>query len=89
VHALPTYYGLLSYRLEIEWSGALRLSLSGPLQILPGGIILEPPFAAPLCHVTVNGVDCRTFSAGGARITSVPAEVVLEEETVYPAPTSA
>ena len=89
VHALPTYYGLLSYRLEIEGSGALRLSLSGALQIPPGGIILEPPLAAPLSHVTVNGADCRTFSAGGARITSVPAEVVLEEETGYPAPTSA
>jgi len=89
VHALPTYYGLLSYRLGIERPGALRLSLSGPLQIPPGGIILEPPLAAPLSHVTVNGADCRSFSAGGARITSVPAEVVLEEETGYPAPTSA
>ncbi len=89
VRALPTHYGYLSYSLGMEGPGTLRLSLSGPLQVPPGGIILEPPLAAPLSRVTVNGADCRSFGAGSARITSVPAEVVLEEETGHTEPISA
>ena len=78
---LPTHFGVLSYSLESEHPGALKLRLSGDLILPPGGIVVRPPLEKPLVAVRVNGRQSPIFSADQAIITEFPAEVILESET--------
>jgi len=77
VKRLPTYYGVLNYRLRRVGANAMRVVLSGDLA-LPGAIVLQPPLPQPLKLVSVNGQPIQTFSADSATINEFPADVVLE-----------
>jgi len=77
VTGLPTHYGVLDLRLRREADDALRLSLSGTLEVPTGGIVLRPPLGRPIGAVEVNGRRTSRFDAESATITACPAEVVL------------
>jgi hypothetical protein len=78
VKRLPTYYGVLNYRLHRAGANALRAVLSGDLTVPPGNVVLQPPLPQPLKSVSVNGKRIQTFTADSATISEFPAEVVLE-----------
>jgi len=78
VTRLPTHYGVLSYRLTRDTPTALRLRLSGDLNMPSGGIVIAPPLPGPLTAVTVNGKPAEPLTPMTVRITEFPAEVVLE-----------
>jgi hypothetical protein len=75
VKRLPTYYGVLSYTLQTEGEDAVRLKLSGDLNLPPGGIVLVPPLSKPLTGVTVNGSAVEGFTADRVTIRTFPADV--------------
>ncbi|QSA97837.1 discoidin domain-containing protein [Methylococcus sp. EFPC2] len=78
VENLPTWYGKLSYSLQYQADGRLRLKLSGELTPPLGGIVVLPPLPRPIQQVEVNGeafhVDSRE---DGFRIRQCPAEAVI------------
>jgi len=78
VKRLPTYYGVLSYRLESDGPDRLRLQISGDVRVPPGNIVVRPPLERPLQAVRVNGKAIDTFSADQAVIAELPANVVLD-----------
>jgi hypothetical protein len=78
VKRLPTYYGVLHYRLATEGESAYRLRLSGDLAVPPGGIVVRPPLPAPLRRVLVDGEPIESFDAESATIRVFPADVLLE-----------
>ncbi len=87
VRRLPTYYGVLSYRLRRDGPTTLHLTLSGDLSVPAGGIVLQPPLPQPLTAVTVNGAPADAFDAASVVIRAFPADVILEhapEPTVAP-----
>ncbi len=74
---LPTYYGTLGLRLRRAGEHALAVTLSGALDVPPGGIVLCPPLDRALAAVEVDGRPIGTFDAESATIATCPAEVVL------------
>lgn len=78
VRDLPTYYGPLSYRLRRETADTYRLSLSGDLDMPPGGIIAMPPLPRPLLQVEINGRSSSTFGSEWALCSECPAELLLQ-----------
>ncbi len=78
VKRLPTYYGVISYTLAADGEHALRLKLTGDLNVPPGGIVLQPPLPGPLTAVSVNGSPVEGFAADGVTIRAFPADVRLE-----------
>jgi hypothetical protein len=78
VQQLPTYYGALSYTLRKEGADTLYVSIAGDLAVPPGKIVLQPPLAAPLVQVEVNGESIHTFDAERAVINRCPAEIRLK-----------
>lgn len=78
VKRLPTYFGVLSYTLRAEGEAALRMRLTGDVNVPPGGIVLEPPLPRPLLAVSVNGKPIESFTADAATIHEFPADVRLE-----------
>jgi len=86
VRRLPTFYGVLQYRIVAEGEDAYRLTLAGDLSMPPGGVVVRPPLPRPLTRVTVNGAEVDTFDAASATITQFPADVRLEFAPAAPAP---
>jgi len=43
----------------------------------PGGIIVLPPLARPLAHVTINGRNSSVFTPQWAQCESCPADLLL------------
>jgi hypothetical protein len=78
VKRLPTYFGVLSYTLRAEGDGALRMRLTGDINVPPGGIVLAPPLPRALTAVSVNGKAVPEFTADTATIREFPADVRLE-----------
>jgi hypothetical protein len=78
VKRLPTYYGVISYTLTADGEHALRMKLTGDLNVPPGGIVLQPPLPGPLTAVSVNGSPVEGFVADGVTIRAFPADVRLE-----------
>ena len=76
VTGLPTHYGVLDLGLRRD-GDALRLTLSGTVEVPAGGIVLRPPLDGPVGAVEVNGRRTGRFDAESATITECPAEVVL------------
>ena len=74
---LPTHYGALDLNLRRDGESTLVVSVSGDLEMPPGGIVLRPPLAGPLVGVEVNGRPITTFDAESATIDASPAHVVL------------
>jgi hypothetical protein len=77
VKDLPTYYGKLSYTLQMEGSDALRLTVSGDLALPPARIVVTPPLLRPLVQVEVNGSKIETFDAESVICSVCPAEMVM------------
>ena len=77
VGGLPTHHGTLDFRLRRESAAALRLTVSGALEVPAGGIVLRPPLDRPLAAVEVNGRRVATFDAESATVAACPVEVVL------------
>jgi hypothetical protein len=89
VKRLPTYYGVLTYRLESDGPDRLRLQVSGDLRLPPGKVVVRPPLERPLQAVRVNGRAIDTFTADQAIIAELPANVVLDSVSAgEPTPTS-
>jgi hypothetical protein len=80
VSRLPTYYGLLDFRLRRDADDALTFTLSGALDVPAGGIVLCPPLDRAIASVEVNGRRVTRFDAGNATITECPAEVIIRLE---------
>jgi len=76
VTRLPTWWGRVSYSLRGE-GDRVHLSVSGDLQVPPGGIVIASPLDRPLRSVSVDGRTSREFDASRATLRAVPAEVVL------------
>jgi hypothetical protein len=75
VRGLPTSYGRLSYSLRQEAADTLYVSISGALAVPPGKIVIQPPLAAPLVQVEMNGESIHTFDAECIVINRCPAEI--------------
>jgi F5/8 type C domain len=88
VRRLPTYYGVLSYRLESDGPDRLRMQISGDVRVPPGKVVIRPPLERPLQTVRVNGRSIDTFTADQAVISELPANVVLDSSSAgQPTPT--
>lgn len=81
VKRLPTYYGVLNYSLRSVGPDAVRLQLSGDLNMPPGNIVVPSPVTRPLMAVTVNGKATESFSADSVTVSEFPADVVLHYAT--------
>jgi hypothetical protein len=77
VKDLPTYYGKLSYTLQMAWPDTLRLSVNGDLTLPPGRIVVKPPLPRPLVQVEINGSKIETFDAESVTCGVCPAEIVM------------
>ena len=66
----------MSYSLRGE-GDRVHLSVSGDLQVPPGGIVIASPLDRPLRSLSVDGRTSREFDASRATLRAVPAEVVL------------
>jgi len=77
VENLPTYYGNISYRLRMENSNTMRLSLQGDLVVPPGGIVVQPPLPRAIRQVEVNGKALEEFRDDSFILSQCPAEVVV------------
>ena len=77
VENLPTYYGSISYRLRLQNSGTMRLSLQGDLVVPPGGIVAMPPLPRAIQQVEINGTALEGFRDDGFTLSQCPAEVVV------------
>jgi F5/8 type C domain len=78
VKRLPTHYGILSYTMRADDSGALHVRLSGDLSVPPGGIVIVSPMAEPILSATVNGAPVVGDGAEGVTVREFPAEVVMK-----------
>jgi hypothetical protein len=76
VAGLPTYYGMLEYRLLREEGDRLRLVLSAGLESPPGGIVVRPPRL--LRRAWVDGEELTSFDPTQVRLERAPATLVME-----------
>jgi hypothetical protein len=81
VRRLPTHYGTLNYTARQGGTTELVVTLSGDVNLPPGGIVLPSPLEQPLIGVTINGQEVASFTEREAVIDQFPATVVLR----YPA----
>src|SRR2546428_6550294 len=63
VKRLPTYHGVLDLNLRAESADAVRVRLSGDLDLPPGGLGGTSPLTRPLRKVTVNGRPLAAHAA--------------------------
>jgi hypothetical protein len=77
VRRLPTHYGTLNYTARQGGKTELVVTLSGDVNLPPGGIVLPSPLDEPLIGVSVNGQEVTTFDEREAVIDQFPATVVL------------
>jgi len=76
VARLPTYYGILNYRMQAAGS-TVRVFLGGDIAVPPGGIVVRSPLETPVIGASVDGKPAARFDAHGATVTEFPAEVIL------------
>lgn len=76
VKRLPTYYGILNYKMKMA-GNRLEVELSGDLRMPPGKIILMPPVAMALKAVHINGKSSKAFDAKKVVVNEFPAKIVL------------
>ncbi|NEV62104.1 discoidin domain-containing protein [Thiorhodococcus minor] len=77
VRGLPTIYGAVDLALRRTEAGAFQVTISGDLELPPGGIRVAPPTPGPLVSVQINGKQSRDFNAREAHLATLPAEVTL------------
>jgi hypothetical protein len=77
VEGLRTWYGKLSFSLQRQADGAVRLVLGGDLSMPAGKIVARLPMDMPPREVLVNGRPTRCFSSEEVVIEEFPATVVL------------
>jgi len=77
VSRLPTWWGVVDYALRADGPDRIRVSLAGPLEVPPGGIVIASPLERPLRSLRVDGRPSDAFDASHATLRQVPAEVVL------------
>jgi len=78
VKRLPTYHGVLDLSVRAESADAVRVRVSGDLDVPPGGLVVTSPLARPLRKVTVNGRSLAAHAADSAVVREFPADVRLE-----------
>jgi hypothetical protein len=78
VARLPTHYGVLSYSLRSAGPDALRLQLSGDLDVPAGGVVVRPPLPRPLRGATINGTPATELTPDGVTVRTFPADVLME-----------
>ncbi len=78
VRRLPTYYGVLSYRIDTAGPARTRMVLSGDATRPPGGFVLMPPLPAPLRGATVNGRPVTSADGRSLVVDSLPADILME-----------
>jgi hypothetical protein len=74
VENLPTYYGNISYRMQLENSGTMRLKFWGDVSVPLGGIVALPPLPRPIRQVAVNGTALEEFRDDSFTLRQCPAE---------------
>jgi hypothetical protein len=77
VTGLPTWYGRLDLRLRRGGDGGLLVTLGGDVAPPSGGIRVAPPVLGPIREVQVNGQASAEFTSAEARITALPADVLI------------
>ena len=75
VNAMPTRFGALSYSLRRVDERTLRFELSSAL---PASIVVQPPLAAPLLGVTIDGKEFTGFDASSVTLPRKPATLPME-----------
>jgi len=78
VKRLPTHHGVLDLSVRAESADAVRVRVSGDLDVPPGGLVVISPLARPLREVTVNGRLLAAHTADSAVVREFPADVRLE-----------
>ena len=78
VKRLPTHHGVLDLSVRAESADAVRVRVSGDLDVPPGGLVVTSPLARPLRKVTVNGRSLAAHAADSAVVREFPADVRLE-----------
>jgi len=76
VSDLPTYYGPITYSMRRTTEGA-SVDLSGRINVPPGGLEVRAPFDRGPTSALVNGARASVGSAGGVRVSALPATVVF------------
>jgi hypothetical protein len=76
VHALSTWWGLLSYTVTQDAAG-ITVQISSGIRVPPGGLLVFRPGDQPARRVTVNGSATPTDSAGSVVVRAVPATIVF------------
>ena len=77
VKNLPTWYGKLSYVLQLEGGDTLRFTISGELALPRGGIVVKPPLKRHILQVEVNGAALEHFATDSFTIKHCPADGVV------------
>jgi hypothetical protein len=78
VKRLPTHFGILNYSMHRDGAGAIRVRLSGDLNVPPGGIEIHSPLPGPIRAATANGVALSALGFDRVVVREFPAEVVIE-----------
>ena len=78
VKRLPTHHGVLDLSVRAESADAVRVRVSGDLDVPPGGLVVTSPLARPLRKVTVNGRSLAAHAVDSAVVREFPADVRLE-----------
>jgi hypothetical protein len=73
VNGMPTLRGPLSYSLRRMDAATLRFEIGGGIT---GKVVLQPPLAAPLRSVTVDGAACMSFDENTVTVPHTPAQVI-------------
>jgi len=77
VVGLPTYYGQLSFNMEMK-GNTVFVELSGLSKIPEGGIVLKPLMTAPLSEVKVNSSSIVVENPKELTIRQLPATISIQ-----------
>src|SRR5204863_2086969 len=83
VKRLPTHHGVLDLSVRAESADAVRVRVSGDLDVPPGGLVVTSPLARPLRKVTVNGRSLAAHAADSAVVREFPADALLQYLVEY------
>lgn len=78
LHAAPTAFGTLGYRLRRLDARRLRFEIAAGVF---GRLILRPPLRSAIAGVTVDGAAWREHDARAVTLPGAPAEVIIHERT--------
>jgi hypothetical protein len=77
VENLPTYYGEISYSVKKDGS-RYAILIGGDAEMPAGGIRIRNFNGGKMpSSVSVNGKECKEFSAGEVAVREIPAEVII------------